>query len=62
MVQLVKLNGGHFPGKVNGSRFKLYTGGLAMLLYEGSTILVLQVAERRCETINYTAWFRELQD
>ena len=29
-VQLVKLNGDPFPGKVNGSRLKPYTSGPAM--------------------------------
>jgi len=29
-VQLVKLNGEPFPGKVNGIRLKPYTGGLAI--------------------------------
>jgi len=29
-VQLVKLNGKPFPGKVNGSRLKPYTSGLSM--------------------------------
>ena len=29
-VQLVKLNGEPFPGKVNGSRLKPYTGGPAI--------------------------------
>ena len=28
-LQLVKLNDELFPGKVNGSRLKLYTGGMA---------------------------------
>ncbi len=27
VVQLVKLNGEPFPGKVNGNRFNPYTGG-----------------------------------
>lgn len=30
VVQLVKLNGEPIPGKVNGSRLKPYTGGLAI--------------------------------
>lgn len=30
VVQLVKLNGDPFLGKVNGSRLKPYTGGLAI--------------------------------
>ena len=54
-VQLVKLNGEPFPGKVNGSRLKPYTGGLAMLLNEGSTVLALQEAERSHGIIKYTA-------
>lgn len=30
VVQLVKLNGEPFPGKVNGSRLNPYTGGPAI--------------------------------
>jgi len=35
---------------------KSYTGGTTTLLAEGSMVLVLQVVERRCGTINYFAW------
>ena len=40
-VQLVKLNGDPFVGKVNGSRLKPYTGDQTRWLYEGSIVLVL---------------------
>ena len=61
-VQLVKLNGDPFPRKINVSQLKSYTRDLARLLYDGSTVLALQVAERRRETINYTAWVVGLHD
>lgn len=40
-VQLVKLNGEPFLGKVNGSQLNPYTDDLARWLYEGSTVLAL---------------------
>ena len=40
-VQLVKLNGEPFPGKVNGSRLKPYTGGPTRWLKEGTIVLAL---------------------
>ena len=61
-MQQVKLNGDPFPRKVNGSHLKQYNGGLTMWLYEGSMVLALQEAERRCETINYTTQVAELHD
>ena len=62
MVQLVKLNGDPFLGKVNGSHLKPYIDGPAISLIGRSTVLVLHEAKRRHGTINYTAWFGELRD
>ena len=57
---MVKLNGELFPRKVNGSRLKPYTSGPAICLAARSTVLMLQAAEKRRGTINYSA--RELCD
>lgn len=54
-VQLVKLNGEPFLGKVNGCRLKLYTGDPTQRLYSSRIVLVLQVVARERETINYIA-------
>jgi len=54
-VQLVKLNGKLFRGKVNGSCLKPYIGGSPIGIATGSTVLVLQAAKRRHRTINYYA-------
>ena len=62
VVQFVKLNGEPFPGKVNGSRLKPYTGDPDRWLYEGSTVLALHATERRCRTINYTARVGDLHE
>ena len=40
-IQLVKLNGDPFLGKVNGNYLKPYTSGLAILLTNISTVFVL---------------------
>lgn len=62
VVQLFKLNGDPFRGKVSGSRLKPYTSGPAMWLYEGSIVLARQVAERRRVTIKYIARVGELRN
>ena len=58
----VKLNGVHFSGNMNGSQLQAYNGDPTTWLYEGSIVLALSAAERRHETINYTAWVGELHD
>ena len=40
-VQLVKLNGEPFLGKVSGSQLKPYTSNLARCLHDGSIVLAL---------------------
>ncbi len=62
VVQVVKLNGEPFPGKLNGSFLKPYTDSTSMWLDEGSIVLVLQADKRRHETINYTAQIGELRN
>jgi len=57
VVQLTKLNGEPFPGRVNRSRLKLYIGGPVWWLYGGRIVLVFQVVARERGTINYTAKF-----
>ena len=57
-VQLVKLIGELFPGKVNGIHLNPYTRGSPIRLADRSTFLALQATERRRGTINYPA--REL--
>ena len=51
-VQLVKLNGEPFPGKVNGRRLKPYTSGLTIWLTDRSTVFMTQGAGQGRETIN----------
>lgn len=51
-VHLVKRNGEPFPGKVNGSYLKPYTGGPTISLSSGSTIFVLEGSRQRHMTIN----------
>lgn len=55
IVQISKMNGEYFPGKVNKSRLKLYTGDPSptKLLYGSRTVLVIQATVRDCGTINY---------
>jgi len=55
VVQLVKLNGDPFLQKVNCSQLKPYIKDTNILLYGGSTVLVLKVAKGRHRTINYTS-------
>ena len=57
VVQLSKLNGDPFSGKVNGRGLKLYTGDPMQWLYGGKKVLVLQAVEREHGTIKYTARF-----
>lgn len=54
-VQLGKLNGDPFIGKVNGSRLKLYTSRWDAQLTDRSIVLALQAVEIRCGTINESA-------
>ena len=54
IVQLTKLNGEHFLGRVNGIRLKPYIGDPTQCLYGGKTVLVLQAVAREHRTINYT--------
>lgn len=61
-IQLVKLNGEPFLGRVNGSQLKPYIGDPVQGLYDDRTVLVLQVAVRERGTINYIAQFEELHD
>lgn len=60
-VQLAKLNGNPFPGKVNRSRLKLYTVGLtpAQWLYGSKIVLVIQEVARDYWTINYATQISE---
>jgi len=55
VVQLVKLNGELFQGKVNGILLKLYTGDPApmQLLYDCGIVLVFHIATRKYGTTKY---------